>query len=82
MNINDAINALYDKCSTADELRAEIAKIMEADGTPGEKWINLTIRGLFGGTTAWTRSDGEYENKWRRKFQSSAHVGEADKMPA
>jgi len=69
MDIDDEINALYDKCSTWEELRAEIAKIMEADGTPGEKWVNLTIRELFGGTTAWTTPDGQYTNKWRRKFQ-------------
>jgi hypothetical protein len=62
-------DVLYDKCRTTDELRAEIEKIVAADGHRGEKWVNLTIRALFGGTTAYLQEDGQYTNKWRRKFQ-------------
>lgn len=69
MNIDDEIEALYDKCKNSGELRAEISKIMEAHGHLGEKWVNLTIRALFDGTTVYLRPDGQYENKWRRKFQ-------------
>ena len=82
MSKDPEIDALYDRCNTLPELRRELAVILNSRGLQGEKWVNVTVTALLGGTTAYTRPDGEYENKWRRKFQCRIDVEQEEKLAA
>lgn len=82
MNINAQIEALYESCKTGDELRRELVKLLDSAGMPSDRWLNATINGLFGGTTVYLQSDGQYANKWRRKFQEPIDIEEREKLAA
>jgi hypothetical protein len=82
MSKDPRVEALYEHCNTLPELRQELAKILETDGMSSEKWLGTMVTALFGGTTVYYQDDGQYANKWRRKFYKPVFVNEEDRVAA
>lgn len=73
MSLQQVIDPLFEKCETIDELRSEIVRILRERGEDASDGrIKVLMRGLFGGTRVEISEDGQFANRWRRKFLSGA----------
>ncbi len=71
----DDINKLYESCATYEQLKAEITALLKNKGKDtSEKRLKVLLGGLFGGTRVEINQDGNYANKWRRKFYPKLEI--------
>lgn len=75
MSIDEEYAALFETCDTYEQLVAEVKALYARHGYTDPRIVNSSIRGLFGGTTAYTGPDGQYTDWRRRKF-----LGRADRV--
>ena len=74
MLTND-IEKLYESCATYEQLKSAIIVLLKDKGEDtSEKRLKVLLRGLFGGTRVEIDKEGNYANKWRRKFYPKPEI--------
>jgi hypothetical protein len=71
----DDIDKLYESCETYEQLKSKIIVLLKGKGEDtSEKRLKVLLRGLFGGTRVEIDNEGNYANKWRRKFYPEPEI--------